>query len=315
MLSCDETSGDSTADSGTSPSGSAGILRRLKDAGLRPRKSLGQHILHDPAILEAIVAASGVGPNDTVLEIGTGPGTLTRFLCARAGQVISVEVDPRMAAFARAELVGVENLEIIEADVLLGKGTLNPVVFAPLSQFERLHLVANLPYNIATPLLLHVFAELAAVTEAVVLVQRELALRLRAQPGTREYGVPGLLLGFWAEVEFLKEIAPGSFHPPPKVRSRLIRIRRKAEPLAEPALYDPFRRWVRTLFGQRRKQLGGVLARILGRDHVSRVLEAIEVSPSTRIEALSGAAFIGLARRLQDGPIRNDRFSDPPVSE
>jgi 16S rRNA (adenine1518-N6/adenine1519-N6)-dimethyltransferase len=257
---------------------------------------LGQHFLHDPKILEAIVRAAEVSRSDTVLEVGTGLGSLTRLLCDRAKRVVSLEVDRDLLAFTRQELAGAEDLELLHADALAGKSSLAPVVAERLAATKNVKLVANLPYNIATPFILALFRDCSEVDLAVVLLQKELALRLSAPPGSRASGPASLLLGFWAEVELLQDIPAGAFQPPPRVASKLIRIRRRPQPVADIELYEAFSQWVRALFRERRKQIGGLLRRFLGAETAAQALQSMELRSQLRVESLSIEAFVRLAR-------------------
>ncbi len=294
------------------PDGAPGLLRRLRDAGLRPRRRLGQHFLVDPGVLRSIVDAAALDREDAVLEVGTGPGSLTRWLCERAGTVVSVEIDPAMARFARGELAGHDNLRIVETDALAGKGQLAPAVLEALRPFRRWKLVANLPYSIATPLVITAFSSSPCAALGVVTVQREVAGRLVAAPGGREYGPATLALRFWAETEVLRHLAPGAFVPPPRVASSVIRIRPRDRPLGDPADFPAYSGWVERLFGGRRKQVGGLLRRYLGNEKASEALQWMRVDVNARAESLPPEAFLELARHFPgvgsgSGPRRADR--------
>ena len=163
---------------------SQGILKRLREEGIQVRRSLGQHFLTDPRLLEAMARAAQITGRDRVLEVGTGPGTLTRVLAERAGEVVSLEVDRRFVEFAGKELAEFGNVRILCQDILDGKGKLVPEVIGQLGDLTQLKLVANLPYQIATPLLLNLFAPALCLPLGVVTVQKEVADRLGAAPGS-----------------------------------------------------------------------------------------------------------------------------------
>jgi 16S rRNA (adenine1518-N6/adenine1519-N6)-dimethyltransferase len=274
------------------------VLRRLEQAGLRPRRRLGQHFLVDPSILARIAAAADLGSGDTVLEVGTGPGTLTRHLCAAARQVISIELDERMLEFARGELAGQANLELLCGDVLERKSAVSRSVLQRLAAHASAKVVANLPYSVATPFLVGLFEQAPQVTLAVVLVQREVALRLVAAPGGGAYGPPTLLLGYWARASMLWDVPAGAFVPPPRVTSTLVRLARRDAPLGSREAYPAYAAWVRRLFSQRRKQLGGSLRRRLGPVAAEQALERLGVDGATRVESLPAGAFLRLAREF-----------------
>lgn len=233
----------------------------------------GQHFLTDPAILEQIRDEAHLEETDRVLEIGTGPGTLTHFLCDRAGEVLSVEIDSGLHAFSSRELEGYGNLELLCLDALESKSRLSRVLRERLEAWDSFKVVANLPYNVATPLLIELFRRLERLERAVVLVQRELAERITSPPGQKIYGPPGILLGYWAHGKIRGHVPPGSFVPPPRVHSSVLVLERRGRPEGPRELYDAFSAWVRLLMAARRKQLGGLLRRILGPDRGREALE------------------------------------------
>jgi 16S rRNA (adenine1518-N6/adenine1519-N6)-dimethyltransferase len=290
---------------GPEEAGATGFLRRLRAAGVPPRKSLGQHYLHDPKLLSFLVEAAEIGPRDAVLEIGTGPGALTRHLARAAGRVLTVEVDPRLVAFARRELEPFPHVEILEADAL-GRGRgLNPVIEAKLRSLGPFRWVSNLPYSIATPLILALLEAELPWERAVVTVQREVAERLTASPGQRAYGPTSLLVAFWAHGRVLRRIRAGSFSPAPKVESAVLSLEPLAQ-LPDVKLYGPFRAWVRILFGQRRKQLGAVLRHserhgdldLEGKPRAEAILAVLKLDPRSRVEALGLEDFLVLAKEF-----------------
>jgi 16S rRNA (adenine1518-N6/adenine1519-N6)-dimethyltransferase len=269
----------------------------MREAGLAPRRALGQHFLLDDSLLRLIADAGSIEDEDTVLEVGIGLGSLTRILCERAVRVVAVELDENIVRHVRPQLEGVAGLEIITGDILAGGADLNPQVLSALGDAKRVKLIANLPFQVATRLLLILFRVLPAVESGVVIVQREVALRLVAQPGSKSYGPAGLLLGFWATAKRLRDLPPGAFRPPPKVTSSILRVERRAEPLAEAALYASFSAWVDRLFQQRRKQIGGLLRQDLGEKIAAAALQSMDVAPEARPETLVPEAFVELARK------------------
>ncbi|MBI4584786.1 MAG: ribosomal RNA small subunit methyltransferase A [Planctomycetes bacterium] len=276
----------------------AGLFQRLKRAGLVLRPSLGQHFLTDRRILEAIAAAAQLSRADRILEVGTGAGTLTRVLAERAGHVVTLEVDERLVEFARQELAGFANVRLLSWNLLDGKGNLVPEVASAIGDLERFKLVANLPYQIATPLLLNLFSPRLCLPLGVVTLQKELADRLSARPGTKDYGPATLILGYWAEVEPLWTLPPGAFRPPPQVTSRVVRLRPRARPLGTAEEFPRFCSWVKRLFSQRRKQIGGRLREFLGIPASREAVQWMEVQPEDRPEDLPPEAFMALARKV-----------------
>ena len=236
----------------------------LASHGLRPRRRFGQNFLHDRSAMERVAEAAGVQPGDRVLEVGPGTGSLTERLLQAGARVVAVEVDRDLAGLLRDRLepwgVGEEGgrVELIEADVLAGKHRVEPRVLEAMGT-ERFLLVANLPYNVASPLLLNLAVQAPGMSRAVVMVQREVADRIVAGPGSKAYGALGVLLQAQFEARRLFTLPPGVFWPPPKVDSAVVRLDRLERPLThDPAALSDL---VGRLFGQRRKQLGSLLGR------------------------------------------------------
>ena len=267
----------------------------MRAAGIKARKSLGQHFLHDPRILSAIVEESGVGAGDRVFEVGTGPGTLTRELALRARQVLTVELDPEILDFARRELSGFSNIRFLNSDVLEERERLHPRVVEALRAMEPFSWVSNLPYGLATTLTV-IFCESGLDwKKAGLTVQREVAERLAAAPGEPAYGAVSTLVKFWAHAGLGRLIRPGSFWPPPKVHSRVLLLERAA-PLGELGEYPDYRTWVKRLFQYPRKQVGTVLRRILGVAETSRLSSKIPFELNLRPGQLAPEDFLALSR-------------------
>ena len=269
------------------------LTETIRRHGLAADKRLGQHFLVDPAILARIAAAAEPLAGRTVVEIGPGPGGLTRALLASdAARVVAVEADPRCVA-ALAELVQVNagRLEIVAGDAL----AVDPAgrLAGPKA------IVANLPYNIATELIVRWLRAPAGIERIVVLVQREVADRLAAAPGTEAYGRLSVLAQWAARVEALFALPPGAFRPPPKVRSRVVRLTPYTTPPI-PARLTTLERVTAAAFGQRRKMLRASLKR-LGVDPAT-LCAAAHVDPSRRAETLTIAEFAALADALDASP-------------
>ena len=276
----------------------AGVLARLREARLLPRHRLGQHFLHDPKLLEALVRDAVVGAEDAVFEVGTGPATLTRVLAEHAAQVLTVEVDPRMMAFARHELSGCSNVTFLQRDVLDGAGKVDAEVEAHLRLHQPFVWVSNLPYQVATRLVVRVCEQGLRWSRASLLVQHEVALRLTASPGESAYGVSTALLSFWVRRRTRgRRIPAGSFWPVPRVDGSLIQLSEVAA-FAPPEEYPAYAACVRRLFAGRRKQLRRLLREILGSECVERALELGGWDPRTRPENLGPEDFLKLSREF-----------------
>jgi 16S rRNA (adenine1518-N6/adenine1519-N6)-dimethyltransferase len=251
----------------------------------RPKKRLGQHFLHDPGILRRIAEALQAGPDDTVLEIGPGPGGLTAQLAGRVGRLIAIEKDPDLVPALRARFPA---LELVEGDAL-------DLDWHRLTGPGPVRIIGNIPYNITSPLLER--ALLPPRPECIVfLVQREVADRVAAPPGGSDYGALSVGVQSVATVERLFIVPAGAFKPRPKVDSAVLRLTPLREPLVVDADVLPFRRFVVGLFGFRRKQLGRGLRELTGADpgQVQGWLSAAGLEPTTRPQQLPPPDFARL---------------------
>ncbi len=264
----------------------------LEEYGLSPRKRFGQNFLIDQNQLQKLLDAADVRAGELILEVGPGAGALTRPLLERGARVVAVEIDRGLAQLLRDTLVPSfpERLTLIEGDVLEGPRAINSDVLRALAD-HPFKLVANLPYGAATPLMMTLLVSNERCREQHVTIQREVAQRLTASPGTKEYGELTVVAWALAEVTFIqKSVPPGCFWPPPKVTSAMVSLVRR-----ERSLVDDPQSLVRAcdvLFGRRRKQIGA----ILGRDFPFP--EGIE--PTDRAEALAPEQVIALAESMRD---------------
>lgn len=278
----------------------AEIRRLLGERGLRPKRALGQNFLIDRNLVARLVEASGVGAGDLVLEVGPGTGTLTEALLARGCEVVACELDDALAALLveRApQLPGGDRLRVLTGDCLAGKRALAPAVAGALGG-RAFALVANLPYGAATPLLLTLMLEHPACARMAVTIQREVADRMLAEPGTRDYGVLSVVARATGSARRLATLPPECFWPRPDVTSAMVVYERS--PAARSA--DPRRLaglCVR-LFAQRRKQLGSVLA-ALDPEGVASA-RALGIDTRRRAETLSVEELDGLATALDRRP-------------
>lgn len=255
----------------------------------RPKKRLGQHFLTDPRLLGRIADALGATRDDTVIEIGPGRGALTEHLLQRAGKVIAIELDRELAPMLRERWKDEPRLSIVEGDVLeqdLGALAGGPYLLA-----------GNVPYNITTPILFHAMRR-PRPTRAVYLVQKEVADRAVAKPGSDDYGALSVNVQALADAERLFLVGAKSFTPPPKVESAVIRVVPRAQALMAEAEEEPFRVFVQAAFGLRRKQMKRVLRTVWGCDaaHAESVLAKSGIDPEARPESLSAADFLALLR-------------------
>ena len=257
------------------------IHELLDRYGLAARREFGQNFVADPNTVRRIAALSQVGPGDLVVEIGPGLGSLTLALIETGAEVIAVEVDPGMAAATR-EVVGTK-ARIVEADALeVDWGEL-------LDGQASAHVVANLPYNVGTTMILDILANVEQVKTLTVLVQAEVADRLAAGPGTKIYGIPSVLAALYAKVDVVAQVPPTVFVPRPKVTSAVVRLERQDQPRDVDA--SRLAELVKAAFGQRRKMLRRSLNGLLDE---AQIVSA-GVAPTARAEELDLDAWVRLA--------------------
>jgi 16S rRNA (adenine1518-N6/adenine1519-N6)-dimethyltransferase len=270
---------------GARPQGRREILDLLERHDRRPRKSLGQHFLADPNIVDRIVRLAECDRTSRVVEIGAGTGTLTRALGAVSGRVVAYEVDTSLEPLLDETLTGLDNVEVRFVDAMT-------VDFAADLTAEPWILVANLPYNVGTPLILDLLRSVPAIERFVVMVQREVADRLAADPGSRRYGLPSVSARLYATVQFGFTVPPQVFVPPPDVESAVIVLDRDAAPAAA-AQAEAL---ARVAFGQRRKMLRRSLTGAL--TDPERALTAAGIDPTARAEELSVDDYLRLAEAV-----------------
>jgi 16S rRNA (adenine1518-N6/adenine1519-N6)-dimethyltransferase len=260
------------------------IQARLSEAGLSPRHRFGQNFMIDQNLVRLVAEAGRPAGGELIIEVGPGTGTLTDELLAGGATVLAVEIDRDLAAMLRSRLGDNSQFDLIEGDALAGKHRLNPELEARIAQAKAagrsVRLIANLPYNIASPLIIELLlagADLLAFT-----VQKEVALRLRAAPGTADYGPLTVMAQLLAEVEMLRTLPPQAFWPAPKIESALVRMVRN-DRLGSAA--GKFSEFIHKLFASRRKTLRNALVRA-GVD-ADGVLARQGIEPSIRAEILS----------------------------
>ena len=263
----------------------------------RPRKRFGQHFLVDQAAIEKIVDLVCSLESDLVLEIGPGRGALTRSLAARLGRLVAMEIDRDLAEFLRRRFSG-PGFRLIEADIL----QLDLRGVAQEENTEKLMIVGNLPYNITAPLVFRLLEQVDYVGKAILMLQREVARRLVAQPGAKDYSLLSVMLAMHAHAEIRLEVGRKSFRPVPKVESTVVELEFFSNcryPVRDEGM---FRRVVRTAFAQRRKMLRNSL------------LGLVPQGERQELEAIAGGAFIDLKRRpetlsLEEFGMLSDAFS------
>lgn len=255
--------------------------------GAYAKKRFGQHFLHDPRVIERILQALDPQPADRIVEIGPGRGALTAPLLKRVGRLTVVEIDRDVIAPLRAACGNAQGLDIQMGDAL-------KFDFASLAaDGGKIRLVGNLPYNISTPLLFHLLEQAHAVQDMLFMLQKEVVDRMAAGPGEEDYGRLSVALAARADVDWLFNVGPGAFTPPPQVDSAIVRLVPRA-PKFEVLDWAMFDRVVAAAFSQRRKQLGNSLRQLATADDFA----AAQLDPELRAERLSAAEFARMANVL-----------------
>jgi 16S rRNA (adenine1518-N6/adenine1519-N6)-dimethyltransferase len=281
--------------------GPAQIRELAAELGVRPAKGLGQNFVHDPNTVRRIVAAADLAPDDVVIEVGPGLGSLTLALLPAAAQVHAVEIDARLAGrlprtVAEHAPQFAHRLTVHAADALA-------LAAADLPGPPPTALVANLPYNVAVPVVLHLLAELPSLRHGLVMVQREVADRLTATPGGRVYGVPSVKLAWYAQARQAGRVPANVFWPVPNVESGLVAFVRRPPPAGVER--DQVFAVVDAAFAQRRKMLRSALAAWAGGAAAAgEILARAGVVPTARGEELDVAAFVAIASARGHGGAR-----------
>ncbi|KRO18935.1 16S rRNA (adenine(1518)-N(6)/adenine(1519)-N(6))-dimethyltransferase RsmA [Lacticaseibacillus saniviri] len=273
----------------------------LKRHGFKLKKSLGQNFLTNPAILSRIVAAGDVGPDDDVIEIGPGIGALTQYLAEAAHQVLALEIDERLIPVLAETLAPYPNATVVEADVL--QADLATLIRDHFDGEHTLKVVANLPYYITTPILMHLIEAHLPIASYVVMMQKEVADRLVAEPNSKDYGSLSIGVQQTMDVAVAFEVKRTSFVPAPNVDSAIIKLTTREEPRAQVSDQEAFDKLVRGSFKARRKTLWNNLQNLYGKEpeikeRLTKALDAATIKPSQRAEQLSISDFARLTEAL-----------------
>lgn len=285
------------------------LRRRFDEVGLFPDRSHGQNFLIDLNLVEFIARSALITPDDVVLEVGTGTGSLTRLLAAQAAAVVTVEIDQNLHRMAAEELEGMTNVIMLQQDALKNKNRIEDRVLAAVQEQldaapgRRFKLVSNLPYNIATPIVSNLLRRDPVPLSMTVTIQKELAERIIAQPSTKDYNALSVWIQSLGDAEILRELPPHVFWPRPKVDSAIIQITprpEKRERIADTEFYHTF---VRSLFFHRRKFLRSVVVAAmkdrLDKPQVDAVLAEEGLGPTARAEELDIPVFLRLSEAFR----------------
>ena len=295
------------------------LTRRFAEVGLEPNRRHGQNFLIDYNLIELLARSAEAGPRDVVLEVGTGTGALTTLLARQAGHVVSVEIDAHLHQLATEELEAFSNVTLLHQDVLKSKNIIQANVLENVQQClgvipgSRFRLAANLPYNIATPLISNLLRHQPVPETMTVTIQKELADRILAKPHTGDYGSLSVWVQSLCDVSLVRVLPPSVFWPRPRVDSAIIHL--KHVPARREAFPDLgfFHRFVRSMFFHRRKFLRSVAVAAfrgaLEKPEVDEVLQQAELGPQARTEELSVEQIQQLSEGFRQQLIRLDRMA------
>ena len=263
------------------------------------QKRFGQNFLVDARVLDKIIQSAGVTKEDCVLEVGPGIGTMTQALSEATRQVVAVEIDDHLIPILQETLKECPNVKVIHGDIL------KTDVKAIADEYNEgcpLHVIANLPYYITTPIIMGLFESGVPLKSITIMVQKEVADRMKAEPGTKDYGALSLAVQYYAEPYLVANVPPNCFIPRPNVGSAVIRLTRHEQPPVQVADEKPMFRLIRAAFNQRRKTLANSLNNspelFFPKEQIQEAIAALDVSPSVRGEALSLEQFAQLANLL-----------------
>ncbi len=269
----------------------------IEKHGFRFSKSLGQNFLIDGNIIDKIIEGSSIGIDDGIIEIGPGIGTLTQKLCESAGKVIAIELDNNLLPILEETLGDYNNIEVIHGDVL--KVDLNKIINEKL-EGRKVKVVANLPYYITTPIIMKLLEENLAIDKIVVMVQKEVALRMKASPGSKDYGALSVAVQYYSEPEIIVDVPKNVFMPRPNVDSAVIMLDVYNEPAIKVKDQRLFFNVIKAAFGKRRKTLLNALTSGIGLDkeEIEAALGRSGIDPIRRGETLDITEFARIADEI-----------------
>ena len=275
----------------------------LKEHGIRIKKRLGQNFLIDERILDRIVETADLGKDDIVIEIGPGMGILTKKLAEKAQKVLAIELDENLVKLLRETLALFKNVEIIQADIL--KINLTELIKSKVQNPKsEVKVVANLPYYITTPIIIHLLKAREILSDIVIMVQKEVGRRMVAKPRTKDYGALSLLVQYYTKPQIPIKVPGSAFLPEPEVDSCVVNLEVREQPAVKVKDEELFFKVVRAAFEQRRKALKNALSRTkdlkLSKKKVLEILEKVDIKPLRRGETLSLEEFARLSNLITE---------------
>lgn len=280
------------------------LMQRFREAGIHPKTRHGQNFLIDLNLLRLLIEAAQLDPSDVVLEVGTGTGSLTVQMAPLVASVVSVEIDPQMHQLASESVIEHDNVRLLRLDALKNKNKLSPVLLDVLREElavdarRRLKLVANLPYSVATPVISNLLLTDVVPVSMTVTIQKELADRMMAAPGTKDYSALSIWIQSQCRAELVRLLPPTAFWPRPKVTSAIIHLTYDPALRSQIADLPYFHEFVRAMFFHRRKFLRSQLlsaSQELDKPQVDRILADLGLSESLRAEQLDVTTMLRLA--------------------
>lgn len=273
------------------------ITDLLTEAGIRPRKRFGQHFLVDGNLMRRLCEAGEIEPGDRILEVGGGTGGLTDLLVVSGADVVCIEIDDRLHGILQSRFAECENFRVIQGDVLETKHRLHPDVAHVIRDAPNgspVKLVANLPYQIATPLVMNLLLDYPEVGRLVFTVQREVADRFLARPGTKEYGPVSIVVQLLCRVETVATLPPDVFWPRPEIESAMMRVDRQDSPFSDLSMLREFVGLVRGTFEHRRKTIRSALGYVVDQEQRDAVCASID--GKRRPQSLTVAEWLDVFR-------------------
>lgn len=272
----------------------------LKQNDFRPKKSLGQNFLVDSNILDKIVNSAQIDKNTGVIEIGPGIGALTQRLALKAGKVVAIEIDKQLIPILQKNLADYSNIEIINNDVL--KVEISEIISNQLSEYSSIKVVANLPYYITSPIIIKLLTENSKVETITILIQKEVAERINAKPGGKEYGSLTLLINYYAEVSLVFHVSNNVFIPKPKVDSAVLQFKIRKSPPVQVDNQEFLFKVIRSCFMHRRKTIyNNLINNLLDKEEKDQLIEILiksNIDGTRRAETLSIEEFANLTNNI-----------------